>query len=178
MQFMLHMMIVRPLEKYWARELFLDEQVERYDSHIFVRHGEVMTSDDTGKCLRGLSLRFIRFPLGIQNYRQIVKTILLKYSIDVDQHEPPMDEVKVGVAHQMGHNQETADRHYGVDIETPVMIKHVVDEHMELISRTFHGIIGMEAKCGLKPGEKAFGFLTGKNSVALTTAEWVVDVSF
>ncbi|TDL13432.1 hypothetical protein BD410DRAFT_846960, partial [Rickenella mellea] len=174
-QFMLHMMIVRPLEKYWARELFLPEQAECYDTHIFVRNGEVMTSDKASESLRRLSLRFIRFPLGIRNYRQIVKTILLKSLIDLDKDDPDLDEVAQGVSHQMGHDQETSDRHYGVDVNTPVMIKSTVDEHMEYISRTFHEVIGMEAKCGLKPGEKVYGFLTGKNRVAMTTAEWLVD---
>jgi superfamily II DNA helicase RecQ len=112
--FLYYLVIIRPLEKMWADDVFGPGKSFDYRHLVFVRFAKPMRSPHFSKVLYDSSLHHINIGLGIHDYRQFVKAVLrIVLNIDYDNGEE--DTIDVADA-SFGHSRETGTA-YGVSYD-------------------------------------------------------------
>lgn len=104
--FLFYLVIIRPLEKIWAGDIFHSESKAPYNYRhlVFVRSAIPMQSADFSKVLFDSSLHYIKIGLGLRNYRQFIKAVL-RVVLDIDYDSDEKDSIDASDA-SFGHSEE------------------------------------------------------------------------
>jgi hypothetical protein len=109
---LLYLIIVRPLEKLWAKIAFGQDHAQHYRSRVFVSYGIPLTSVDFSEIMVSSTREDLNIPLGLADYRQVIKVVLrVLFGMDPDDDDEE-NEVQA-IDHGFGHNTTTGRRCYG-----------------------------------------------------------------
>lgn len=172
------LVIARSLARLWGPQFFDSKTMETYSSHVFVIHGQVMTSEQLSDKLSDLTFTKIGVSLGIAAYRQAVRAIMKPRGWNSDSGAPitkPTDPTAV-VATMMNHSVEVDKLYYGRAKDGFARILPGDSANSEAMCRNFHAFLGLDVDIGLPPGVGPFEFLNGEDQIKTSTAQWIVGV--
>lgn len=72
----IYLVIVRPLEKRWVKTLFGHDLARNYALMVFVCFGSPLTSMEFSHILSTFTTDELNFPMGVADYRQMIKVVL------------------------------------------------------------------------------------------------------
>ena len=74
--FLYYTVLIRPLERIWADDVFGPSTSTAYKHLAFVRYAKPMESPQFSRVLYDSTLEFLFVGLGIHDYRQVIKAVL------------------------------------------------------------------------------------------------------
>jgi hypothetical protein len=108
--------LIRPLEVTFAEEIYGEEAVELYKTNLWVRKGKRMDVNRFSDCLRNFTDLYLCAPLGVSDWRQLMKTFfrhVLHVNLDAEEEG---DQQADALLSMFGHEEETTGRaHYGLE---------------------------------------------------------------
>ncbi|TDL13441.1 hypothetical protein BD410DRAFT_846951, partial [Rickenella mellea] len=170
------LVIARSLARHWAPEMFNEEEVETYTSHVFVLYGRVITSQQLSRSIHDLTAAHVGFGFGIAQHRQFLTAVLMSEGYDLSKLAP-MDEQAdpKDVIHEMNnHSKNVGQRLYGGSLDGFSKILAIAAARQEDTSRAHHEWLGLGDRRGLQPGQTAYSFLFGETQVATTAAKYII----
>jgi hypothetical protein len=109
--FLYYLVIIRPLEKKWAKQLFTRLQSKTYRSVLFVRLGNPMKSGDFANVLKSFTAEELKFPMALADYRQVIK-VILRIVLGMEVDEDDEDEIHA-IDVSFGHSTRRGRGDYG-----------------------------------------------------------------
>ena len=114
-----------------------------YLSHLFVHHGNVLNSDKFSVILRHYTDKFLDYPMGLREWRQVMCSMLCCLA-GTDFGAPDEDDHDLAAIHsQFGHSAVVADAHYGIQGTNALpTISHTSVRSMQRVSARWHKSLG------------------------------------
>ncbi|KAJ3902464.1 hypothetical protein F5879DRAFT_991007 [Lentinula edodes] len=89
------------------------ENANNYLTHIFVKYGKPMTSDDFSKAIANMTAKKLGLPLHLRAFRQLDKAMFTT-KCNLSMNEPDEQSKEIKAMHSFhGHSADTAEHHYG-----------------------------------------------------------------
>jgi superfamily II DNA helicase RecQ len=107
----IYLAIVRPLELLWANGVFGPASAKNYLCLVFVRAAEPMTSADFSNALQTFTKDELDFPMGLADYRQVIK-VILRVVLHIQTDEDDEEEIHA-IDLGFGHNKKSSQNYYG-----------------------------------------------------------------
>lgn len=141
--FLYYAAIIRPLERIWSHDIFVDptptanSTATAYRHLVFVRYATPMDTAAFSKVLHNSTLEFLNIGLGISDYRQFIKSVLrLVLGIDYDKEEEDQNNPADA---SFGHSSRIGANYYGLSYtDLPNLSANHLYHHQKYCQRVHH----------------------------------------